>query len=319
MDAQSGAQDAAADARRDGSGFVGPWAGQCTPGKNGTFQMRPDCDDQMSAIQAAIGPAKAFHISIDSITLDAPMEAGKPFTFSMEVGAFADRGAKPEVHLELWGADAQCGATNLEKLTGLLTSSGTVCDTFTPTRSHSHMLLVLRSNGGHSSDVHSICPAGQCVDNTGTKQEWPGASQVFCDPEELASCEVCAADDACKSALYTVSGNGTVGSTCCGLTWQQTSDETSRTWEEAKSYCAGLSIAGGGFRLPTFAELHSLVKIGQGAAAIDGTAFPNTAAQPFWTTSTENASLDWAWAVNFASGSVYEQRMSSRLRVRCVR
>ena len=58
---------------------------------------------------------------------------------------------------------------------------------------------------------------------------------------------------------YQVSA-GTVLDRDTNLTWQQAPDGTERTWEEARAHCASLPLAGGGWRLPTMAELQSLIR-----------------------------------------------------------
>jgi hypothetical protein len=292
-----------------------PWAGQCEPGLNGTVQMRKDCSVQeIAAIQAAgVGPAKAFNFAIYSYALNTAMQAGKPFTFS--ITAF---GGQP-LHMEFWGASSACGATNLEKLAAMLTPGGIICATMTPSAAHTHLLLVVRVNGnGYYTQVHSECPDGACVMNTGTAAEWPDKDKLFCDPQALNECEVCSADDACGAPVYMDRGDGTVSSSCCGLTWQKAADAPVMTWAEAGPYCSGLTTAGGGFRLPTFAELNSLVKAGS-APTIDTNAFPATRSLLFWSASESNDFRSEAWTVNFNSGFPYSAKKVDKQAVRCVR
>lgn len=61
-------------------------------------------------------------------------------------------------------------------------------------------------------------------------------------------------------------GNGTVYDTKSKLTWQQTAPATTYTWDDAKSYCAGVgaSLAGTGWRVPTVEELRTIVDPTQG-------------------------------------------------------
>jgi hypothetical protein len=331
LDAYSGGSDTSMDgastreagpgdgAISDGQRFMPPanmpWAGQCAPGLNGTIQMRPDCNaQQTAAIQAAgVGPAKAFGFHIYSYALNTTMQAGKAFTFS--ITAF---GGQP-LHMEFWGASSACGATNLEKLAAMLTPGGIICATMTPSAAHTHLLLVMRVNSnGYYTQVHSECPDGACVMNTGTTQEWPDKDKLFCDPQALHECEVCSADEACGAPVYMDRGDGTVSSSCCGLTWQKLADAPVMTWAEAGPYCAGLTTAGGGFRLPTLAELHSLVKAGS-APALDTSAFPNTRSILFWSASESNDFRSEAWTVNFNTGFPYSAKKVDKQAVRCVR
>lgn len=72
------------------------------------------------------------------------------------------------------------------------------------------------------------------------------------------------------------------------------------------------------WRLPTRAELHSIVDYGQYAPAIDVTYFPNTPGAPFWTSSPA-AYPDQAWYVVSVGGAHNVWRNTSRVHVRLVR
>jgi len=113
-------------------------------------------------------------------------------------------------------------------------------------------------------------------------------------------------------------GADAVWDTTSGLTWQRKVPEQRFDWSGAKSYCAGLSLAGGGWRLPTKDELASLVEISGEWTWIDPKAFPDTPARPFWS-STPNGSSS-AWGVNFSrGGSSYSSDVGYGVNVRCVR
>ena len=45
-----------------------------------------------------------------------------------------------------------------------------------------------------------------------------------------------------------------------GLTWQVTPTGGVMTWPDAKAHCAGLSLDGGGWHLPTIGELRTLIR-----------------------------------------------------------
>jgi formylglycine-generating enzyme required for sulfatase activity len=86
-------------------------------------------------------------------------------------------------------------------------------------------------------------------------------------------------------------------------------------WEQAKAYCSGLSLASGGWRLPTKDELESIVDKTRKNPTIDVAAFPNTPSEDFWSAT---GSPGDAWLVNFDSG--YSRTfIDTACYVRCVR
>jgi uncharacterized protein DUF1566 len=122
----------------------------------------------------------------------------------------------------------------------------------------------------------------------------------------------------CYPARYKVEAEGSILDVATGLTWQQAVDAGSYTWSAAKTYCAGL---GTGWRLPSVIELATIVDDTQKNPAIDGTAFPNTPATEFWTSSAYAApDLYYAWTVQFFGGGehVFSGAVGSP-RVRCLR
>jgi hypothetical protein len=89
-----------------------------------------------------------------------------------------------------------------------------------------------------------------------------------------------------------------------------------RTWPQASAYCANLNLAGGGFRLPTIAELNTLL-ISDTWPTIDLTVFPNTPMEPVWS-STEYAA-DFAWQIEFTEAAPQGGELTNDDNVRCVR
>jgi hypothetical protein len=123
---------------------------------------------------------------------------------------------------------------------------------------------------------------------------------------------------------YTFPASGTVYDTRTKLTWQQTVDTKLRKWADAKTYCASLSLAGSGWRLPTRSELLSLLDRTRSSPAIDPTAFPNAPATQFWTGTASlpqaGTGAAQAWLVDFTDGNAWFNGVSTAVyRVRCVR
>ena len=98
---------------------------------------------------------------------------------------------------------------------------------------------------------------------------------------------------------YVDNGNGTITDNATGLMWQQADDATPRNWEDALSYCEGLTSAGySDWRLPNAKELHSILDYSRSplttnSPAIDPlfscSSFNNPAGDPsygyYWTSS----------------------------------
>jgi hypothetical protein len=119
---------------------------------------------------------------------------------------------------------------------------------------------------------------------------------------------------------YVNQGDGTVLDTKTGLVWQRNLSASTYTWEEAKTYCEDLPLAGGGWRLPSVFELSSLVDEQRTTApTIDVTAFPDTPSAGFWSASPYALSSGLAWFVSFGFGGASGGVVSNSNRARCVR
>jgi len=59
---------------------------------------------------------------------------------------------------------------------------------------------------------------------------------------------------------FTDNGNGTITDSDTTLMWQKEDDDTRRTWEQAITYCEGLSLGTySDWRLPNIKELRTIV------------------------------------------------------------
>jgi len=116
-------------------------------------------------------------------------------------------------------------------------------------------------------------------------------------------------------------GQNTVVDRMTKLTWQRASGGPANH-QGAIEACAELTIAGGGFRLPTIKELQTIVDVSRAMPpVIDTGAFPDVpaGASPYWS-ATKRASNDTeAWFVNFGDGTVLFKPTTDSLSVRCVR
>jgi hypothetical protein len=137
-------------------------------------------------------------------------------------------------------------------------------------------------------------------------------------------------------AKFKVNADDTVTDSRSGLVWQRSLPATyagcsakrsssgmvgeACIWAHAKAYCTGLTLAGTGWRLPTKAELESLIDDTRYSPAIDTTAFPATSPDPFWTSSASASSTTGdIWFIDFNHGMSSAYDVMGSHRVRCVR
>ena len=118
---------------------------------------------------------------------------------------------------------------------------------------------------------------------------------------------------------FTDNKDGTVRDNKTGLLWQQGIDPNQETWAAAGTYCQGLGLAGGGWRLPSDKELITLSDVRRHDPSIDPTLFPNTPSVEFWTSSQLAGDPQVAWVVDFDYGYTGNGGGGDTFRARCVR
>ncbi|MBN2498184.1 MAG: DUF1566 domain-containing protein [Deltaproteobacteria bacterium] len=100
---------------------------------------------------------------------------------------------------------------------------------------------------------------------------------------------------------------------------------TTSNWNAAVSYCDSLDWGGStDWRLPDVKELYSILDARRVSTSIDPTAFPQTPASCFWSSSSYVGSSSSAWYVSFYNGYgfVYSVNVGGKAfdnHVRCVR
>lgn len=124
-----------------------------------------------------------------------------------------------------------------------------------------------------------------------------------------------------RAQSYDTSSAGVVLDRVTHLTWQRHVDPVTRTWREAKQYCACLELGGhDDWRMPSRIELVSIVDFTKNTPSIDSVAFPETPSEWFWTSSTLAANPEEAWYIYFDNGfSKFILAEDFPYRVRCVR
>jgi hypothetical protein len=103
--------------------------------------------------------------------------------------------------------------------------------------------------------------------------------------------------------------------------WQQVVPTTTYNRADAATYCPStLTLAGhSDWRLPSIIELASIVDLGQSNPSMNGTYFPSTPANWFWSSSPVAGSSSYAWLVAFNTGATCYGGVSNSVFVRCVR
>ena len=117
-------------------------------------------------------------------------------------------------------------------------------------------------------------------------------------------------------------GNAAVFDKETGLVWEQSPNGVDeRTWANARAHCANKNVGGRkGWRLPSFAELASLVDTSQPAPRLPpGHPFDNVQSSGYWSATTSAFNTAVAFHVDFDNGFVFTFDKSNGLFVWCVR
>lgn len=108
-----------------------------------------------------------------------------------------------------------------------------------------------------------------------------------------------------------------------GLQWEHPVSSQMHSWETARDYCGGKAA---GWRVPTKAELESIVDDTRSEPSIDTNAFAETPAMVYWTSAilagipaNGNPGAQFAWGVSFRDGTVFPVQYTGGAAVRCVR
>lgn len=115
----------------------------------------------------------------------------------------------------------------------------------------------------------------------------------------------------CYRERFQVNGEE-ISDAATGLVWKKQPETGSFSWDNAKLRCAGL------WRLPTVAELQSIVDDAKSNPAIDS-AFGTQTLGVFWSSSTVAGNPSQAWGVDFTYGESSGYALSGPKQVRCVR
>jgi len=170
------------------------------------------------------------------------------------------------------------------------------------------------STGGHSG--------GPAMGGSAAMGGSSARGECAWDPAAVDKCAACDGNAECAQPGYKYVGSGAITSSCCGLVWQEETAPGKYSWHDANEFCRTLSLLGSGWRLPSIAELFSLVELSDEShtlPTINAEAFSDTVREVYWSSSPSSDSGQAAWTVNFRDGTSNETDHEDPQRVRCVR
>lgn len=123
-----------------------------------------------------------------------------------------------------------------------------------------------------------------------------------------------------EPATLTDNGDGTVTDARTGLMWAQRGPDSSLKWEDALSYCEGLTLGRyADWRLPSKTELRSILDIARCDPAADPAFFPDVRTAYYWSSTSSVFMPRYAWCIHFGNGIGCPSGKSVRRLVRPVR
>ena len=126
----------------------------------------------------------------------------------------------------------------------------------------------------------------------------------------------CASGGNNKSGRFIKTADGAVKDTRTGLEWVVGPDRD-MTWDQARAWVQGLQIPGGGWRMPTVAEIKALYEKGKGDCNI--TPLLKTTGWGVWSGETKGSSSAWYFSCDVGIGGWYGRDYSSGGRAFAVR
>lgn len=109
-----------------------------------------------------------------------------------------------------------------------------------------------------------------------------------------------------------------VKDTVTKLEWQDDEIGQKQNFKSAVKQCQNLSLRGSGWRLPSKAELFSIVDKERDYPASDA-AFKQTGLSYYWSSTPFTGNKDAGWGVGFCGGTQFYAYYSYKSFVRCVR
>jgi hypothetical protein len=178
--------------------------------------------------------------------------------------------------------------------------------------------------GGAGCGSTSADGTSACAPACGSRLVCDGSERACVDPNwaewPMPNAQVDVTAGAPNPESYTDNGDGTVTDNVTGLVWQQSAPLIQYTQTAALAHCTSLSLGGhADWRLPSVVELVSIVDSSTYNPSIDGTVFPGTPVDYFWSSTQYAGAADSAWGVYFNNGYTDYNGVSIIYSVRCVR
>ncbi len=204
-------------------------------------------------------------------------------------------------------------------VTGTVIYSGTTA-TFTPS---SNLFYSTKYTATITTGVKDAAGNAMAAPYTWTFTTPAGANFKMPDTNQTTSYTTTFGEDhdyTINPPSYTDNGNGTVTDNVTGLVWQKQDDATTRTWDNAVTYCSNLPLAGQtGWRVPSEIELISIIDDGVYNPSINTTFFPGTISSQYWSSTTYANNASMAWGMDFGLVYTYGYNKTNSYYVRCVR
>lgn len=146
--------------------------------------------------------------------------------------------------------------------------------------------------------------------------------RIWVDDNANKAATLCVRGEYQNPGSFVDNGNS-VTDTTTFITWQKSDDGQVRTWKQALSYCADLTLdEESDWRLPDIRELSSLIDFSSYNPALNDSYFPTKmASHLYWSSTTSVVSyFNGAWVVNFTNGETRNE-ISKDLNyaTRCIR
>ncbi|MBW7954305.1 DUF1566 domain-containing protein [Candidatus Gracilibacteria bacterium] len=176
-------------------------------------------------------------------------------------------------------------------------------------------------NGSTESSTNDTLNRVMCVRGNSTKLPWQGTPINTYDSEHNVGTNYMA-----RARFSFEKGSkgptGVVKDSITGLMWQSEGEEQGyKTWLEAKSYCADLTLGDyTNWRVPNIKELYSIEDFTKSDYSVNEDYF-NLTNLTHWSSTTDTTDDTRAWTIKFTHGNISSQDATNntKLHVVCVR